>query len=74
MTPREPREASLGRCGYCGKFIYRSRKVAKKAADRIHPGAHLRAYECHKALADGVAGRWHFGHLPDWVMRGRLTP
>lgn len=52
----------LGRattCPVCGKGTYLSRKDARTAARRNHPGARLHAYECEPG-----SGRWHYGHLP----------
>ena len=59
---------SIGTCQQHGKMLFRNRKRAKLHARRIHPGQHMSAYEC-----DGNPGMWHFGHLPDPVVRGMLA-
>lgn len=51
----------IGTCPDCGKWCWTSKKIAKAAAKRNHPGEHLSAYPC---------GRWwHYGHLDYPVMR-----
>lgn len=64
MTPRPP----IGTCRQHGKMLFRNRKIARRYARRVHPGAHLSAYEC-----DGVPGMWHYGQLPSPVTRGELS-
>lgn len=50
------------RCSVCGKQgCFRSRKEARAARRRIHPGERMRAYQC-------GSGYWHFGHLPDHIV------
>ena len=50
------------RCSVCGKQgCFRSRKEARLARRRIHPGARMRAYQC-------TSGWWHFGHLPAHIV------
>lgn len=62
---------SLGRCWWCGKFGYSSRKQAKAAAKNIHgAGNNLNAYQCTGALEEGITGVWHFGHLNPMIVRG----
>jgi hypothetical protein len=62
---------SPGRCAYCGKWVYRSRKEAKAASKNIHGSGHnLNAYQCQGALADGITGMWHFGHLHPMIVQG----
>lgn len=47
-------------CETCGKWAYRSRKVAKRALRILHPGAkYMREYRC--PVDDNY---WHFGHRP----------
>jgi hypothetical protein len=53
-----------GTCGSCGKVRYLSRKAAKQAARRLHPGADLHVYAC--------GGAYHLGHLPFVVERGQV--
>ena len=55
-------------CPHCGKVTYYSRKQARRAGKRISPGGHPSAYPCPAA-----EGRWHWGHLPTVVSRGK-TP
>jgi hypothetical protein len=52
----------IGTCEHCGKGCWTSKKIAKAAARRNHPGERLSVYEC---------GRWwHYGHLDYPVLRG----
>lgn len=47
----------LPHCGTCGKWTYRSRKSARKAARALHPNdGRLQAYRC------AVGRGWHYGH------------
>ena len=55
---------TLTACASCGKLHYPSRKAARKAARRKHPGERLSAYQ-----ACGGYG-WHIGHLPGAVVHG----
>ena len=55
---------TLTACASCGKRYYVSRKVARKAARRNHPGQHMSAY----LGCDGSG--WHLGHLPGVVTSG----
>lgn len=51
------------KCGWCGKLVFMTRKDARGAARRVHPGEHgMSAYECTHALADGITGLYHYGH------------
>lgn len=45
-------------CRWCRKKTWRSKKAAKLAARRAHPGVHLDEYPCPE-----IAGGWHYGHL-----------
>jgi len=42
----------FGHCKRCGRIRYASKRVAKAAARQLHPGRHLRAFQC--------GGYWHF--------------
>jgi hypothetical protein len=64
MAPRPP----IGTCLEHGKMLFRNRKIARRHARRVHPGARLSAYECATNL-----GMWHYGHLPEPVTRGELS-
>lgn len=47
-------------CTWCDKGIYVSRKAAKRASKRHHPGSTFNAYRC-----PATAGElWHYGTLP----------
>lgn len=50
----------------CEKRKFSSRKDAKAAARRAHPGAQLTPYRCE-------GGYWHYGHLPSSVKAGSST-
>ena len=52
----------IGRC-VCGKVMYTSRKLAKKAA-RMYSHHDLTAYQCGEF--------WHLGHLPPVIARGHV--
>ena len=58
------RDPGILRCPTCGKWCYLTRKTARQAARRKHPGHHLSAYRCGKF--------WHLGHLPDDITRGEV--
>lgn len=51
-------------CTTHDKRGYTSKKDAERAARMYHPGDHLDVYEC----TNGT-GLWHFGHLPEVVVR-----
>ena len=52
----------------CGKQAYRSRRDARTAARRLHPGdTRLSAYACQ--LEDGA---WHLGHLKGALVGGKI--
>lgn len=51
-------------CEVHEKRGYSSKREAKRAAKRWHPGEHLDAYPC-----DRGTGLWHIGHLPSGVLR-----
>lgn len=53
---------AIGTCFACGKLSWSSKKTAKNAAKRNHPGERLSVYEC--------SGYWHYGHLDYPIMRG----
>jgi len=53
-----------GCCSTCGKVRYLSRKDAKAAHRRLHPGTPLHVYRCGDA--------YHLGHLPFVVERGQV--
>jgi hypothetical protein len=56
--------AYIGCCPVCGKHCYETKRDAKRAARRLHPGSRLNPYRC---------GRWwHIGHLPAPVVAGVL--
>jgi hypothetical protein len=46
-------------CTWCGKGSYTSRKAARNASRRHHPGQPLNAYRC--PVAEKI---WHYGTLP----------
>lgn len=52
----------LRTCPTCGKRRYTTRRLARKAAKRIHPGQHMSPYRCGQF--------WHIGHLPGPVLTG----
>ena len=57
----DPTKFHLGHCKPCGKATYETRKAARQALHRYHPGAkNSSAYEC-----PHTAGRWHYGRRPD---------
>lgn len=56
-------------CSDCDKRGYKTRKDAKNASKTFHPGAPQRSYEC-----PTHPGIWHFGHKPDWLIRGEPNP
>ena len=43
----------FGSCKKCGRVRYASKRTAKAAARQLHPGQHLRAFQC--------GHYWHFG-------------
>lgn len=57
-----------GYCRECGKFMYDTRKAAKKVFRAVHPGESMNAYRCPVRV-----DRWHVGHRPTdlAVLRGR---
>lgn len=55
----------LTHCTVCGKLVYATRKAAKAAARRAHPGERMNAYRCN--------GWWHYGHLMTAVRRGHAA-
>lgn len=62
MTGERPRPTFSHTCTDCGKLCYPSRKAAKQAARRLHPGEHLSELRC--------GDSWHFGHTPRNVIGG----
>lgn len=48
-------------CPTCKKRRYFTRKEARQAARRYHPGEHMSPYRC--------GNYWHIGHLPDDIKR-----
>lgn len=52
----------VGRCPYCGKMRYYTKRAAKTFSRRIFPGELFSFYQCE--------GFWHFGHLPPFVRDG----
>lgn len=60
------RQASTrGRCEQCQKILYATRRAAKSALRRLHPGEHMSPYAC----PAGLPG-YHVGHLPRVVRKG----
>lgn len=58
-----------GQCQRCGKIgTFRSRKAARAARRRLHPGEKLHAYEC----GGPGSGRWHIGHDEMWRREANL--
>lgn len=51
----------------CAKTAYSSRKRARRAIRRLHPGDQLRAYRCRRC------GWFHAGHNPPEVTSGLMT-
>lgn len=43
----------------CGRRSYESRKIARAAVRREHPGEDLHAYECDRSTA--LTPAWHIG-------------
>lgn len=60
--PSENITESVGTCSTCGKQCWSSKRYAKNAARRIHPGEKLSIYQC--------GDYWHFGHLNYSTARG----
>ncbi len=58
MTSREEVQRTwVGRCSACDKIAYWSRKLARQARRRLHPGdSVLHPYRCPET------GMWHLGH------------
>ena len=63
MSTRHHDPTPLTHCTVCGKLVFPSRKAAKTAARRAHPGERMNAYRCN--------GWWHYGHLMPYVKSGR---
>lgn len=66
MSGRKPGVANVT-CG-CGKRGYTTRKDAKTAGRRAHPGDHMSTYVC--SASD--SGYWHYGHLKGVILAGDL--
>lgn len=62
LSSGRPGPSPRGACPACGKLMFDSRKVAKAAARRAHPGERLNAYQC--------GDWWHYGHLMPYVKVG----
>lgn len=63
IAQESPPPPTISTCAICGKLgNFPSRKAARQARRRYHPGEHMRAYEC------DIPGVWHYGHLPAHVM------
>lgn len=54
-------------CTTCGKRSFPTRHAARQARKTIPDRRGISVYEC------GDSGRWHIGHLPFAVRRGRVT-
>lgn len=52
-------------CERCGKQGYQSRKAARRAARRFHPGERMSTYQCGDC--------WHNGHAPDALRHGAIS-
>jgi hypothetical protein len=68
MSGRHVKERLHGVAGFCvpcGKYTYPTRKDAKAALRRAHPGDHQTAYACPEGT-----GYWHFGHSDAKHLRG----
>lgn len=63
MTGTSKKNGDLGTCGTCGKRIYASRQIAKRAMQRLYPEDRQSVYRC--------GDFYHFGHLPGVVRAGR---
>lgn len=57
----------IGWCPRDSKYLYGSRKDARRAGKDRDPGGHPNAYECRHL--DG----WHWGHLGPSVAGGHMT-
>lgn len=59
-------------CSACGKKTWRSRKAARRAARRAHPGRAglLDEYPCPAGTPSGDGVGWHYGHLRQAVRAG----
>lgn len=66
--PRQDYETDghRGRCSTCRKILWPSRKAAKAAARRRHPGEHMSTYACPN-------GGYHYGHLAEPIVAGDAT-
>lgn len=64
-TPSWARGFPVDRCTACDKGCYPSRKHARAAARRHHPGEHKQAYRCPHNPAI-----WHYGRLDYPKLRG----
>ncbi|MFS0885006.1 hypothetical protein [Aeromicrobium sp. 179-A 4D2 NHS] len=61
----ERSENSQGTCADIGKQMFYTRRAAKKYGKKAFPGEkHLSAYPC--------GDHFHFGHLPDEVVAGKV--
>lgn len=54
----------LGRCSYCRKLCFKSRKLAKRYMLSHHPEGGMTVYPCEGSEY------YHYGHTPYLVKRG----
>ena len=57
-------------CEDCGKQVFRTRKEARAAGKKNHPGEHMIAYECDRK----GSGLWHYGHDHQWRFKATADP
>lgn len=60
--PKSPIGTAIGRCPNCGKLRYLTRKKARAAARKLHPGKHMSIYRC--------VGWYHIGRPSQERVRG----
>jgi hypothetical protein len=65
-TAASPVKWACGFCDPCNKYLYESRRVAKKAC-RLHRDAHMNPYEC-----PIEPQMFHIGHLAEPVIQGLI--
>lgn len=61
-----PKKWTLGWCEPCEKYLYETRKKAKRAC-RLHRDAHMNAYNC-----PVEPHMFHVGHLADPIIQGLI--
>lgn len=57
-----------GHCVRCDKWLYKTRKDARRACNRHHRGEHKQPYRC-----PHLPELWHIGTLSQVVTRGHVS-